>query len=160
GLNTATDLAYRRAGADPTRANPHAARGDSTEPGLRLKAYRAFTSLARPVAPFLLRRRERNGKEDPARPQERVGEARRARPAGRLAWFHAASAGETNAILPLMTALAEVRPSLSFLLTTGTVTSAKLAADRLMPQAVHQYAPLDAPEYVRRFLDHWRPDLA
>ena len=29
-----------------------------------------------------------------------------------------------------------------------------------MPQAVHQYAPLDAPEYVRSFLDHWRPDLA
>ena len=25
---------------------------------------------------------------------------------------------------------------------------------------MHQYAPLDAPEYVRSFLDHWRPDLA
>ena len=68
--------------------------------------------------------------------------------------------GETNAILPLMAALAEERPSLSFLLTTGTVTSAKLAAQRLGPRAIHQYAPLDAPEYVQGFLDHWRPDLA
>ena len=59
-----------------------------------------------------------------------------------------------------MSALAEARPSLSFLLTTGTVTSAKLAAQRLGPRAIHQYAPLDAPEYVRSFLDHWRPDLA
>jgi len=160
GLNLATDLAYRRAGADATRATPHAARNDSTEPGLRLKAYRAFTSLARPVAPFLLRLRERHGKEDPARREERFGQASRARPTGRLAWFHAASVGETNAILPLMGALAEERPSLSFLLTTGTVTSAKLAAERLMPQAVHQYAPLDAPEYVRSFLNHWQPDLA
>jgi hypothetical protein len=63
-------------------------------------------------------------------------------------------------VLPLMAALAEARPGLSLLLTTGTVTSAKLAAERLMPGAVHQYAPLDAPEYVRSFLDHWRPDLA
>ena len=59
-----------------------------------------------------------------------------------------------------MTELSEQRPGLSFLLTTGTVTSAKLAAERLGPRAVHQYAPLDAPEYVRSFLDHWRPDLA
>jgi 3-deoxy-D-manno-octulosonic-acid transferase len=81
------------------------------------------------------------------------------RPHGTLAWFHAASVGETNAILPLMSALAEQRPALSFLLTTGTVTSARLAAERLGPRAVHQYAPLDAPEYVRSFLDHWKPDL-
>jgi 3-deoxy-D-manno-octulosonic-acid transferase len=159
-LNTATALAYKRASADPTRANPRAPFAGSVEPGLALKAYRTFTSLARPIAPTLLRLRERRGKEDPARRAERLGRASVARPEGRLAWFHAASLGETSAVLPLMAALAEARPSLSFLLTTGTVTSAKLAADRLIPRAVHQYAPLDAPEYVRSFLDHWRPDLA
>src|SRR5262249_21229724 len=57
-------------------------------------------------------------------------------------------------------ALATERPSLSFLLTTGTVTSAKLAALRLGPRAVHQYAPLDTPQFVASFLNHWRPDLA
>ncbi len=159
-LNMATDLAYRRAGGDPTRATPGAVAAGSTEPGLRLKTYRAVTSLARPIAPILLGLRERRGKEEPARRQERLGNASIARPAGRLAWFHAASVGETNAVLPLIAALAKARPSLSFLLTTGTVTSAKLAAERLPPHAVHQYAPLDAPEYVRSFLDHWKPDLA
>ena len=93
------------------------------------------------------------------RRNERLGQPRVKRPAGRLAWFHAASVGETNAILPLMAALARERPTLSFLLTTGTVTSAKLAADRLGPRAIHQYAPLDVPQYVASFLDHWRPDL-
>ena len=112
------------------------------------------------MAPLLLGLRERRGKEEPLRRHERLGQPSVARPAGRLAWFHAASVGETNAILPLMSALAEARPSLSFLLTTGTVTSAKLAAQRLGPRAIHQYAPLDAPEYVAGFLDHWRPDLA
>jgi 3-deoxy-D-manno-octulosonic-acid transferase len=75
-------------------------------------------------------------------------------------WLHAASVGETLSILPLISALADARHSLSFLLTTGTVTSAKLATQRLGPRAVHQYIPLDVPRYVRRFLDHWRPDLA
>lgn len=159
-LNAATAMAYKRARADPTRATPGAAAAGSTEPGLRLKAYRTLTSLARPVTPLLLGMRERRGKEDPARRRERLGRPSIARPQGHLAWVHAASVGETNAILPLMTELSKRRPGLSFLLTTGTVTSAKLAADRLGPRAVHQYAPLDAPEYVRSFLDHWRPDLA
>jgi len=129
-------------------------------PGFGLKAYRALTSLARPAAPALLLLRERRGKEEPARRAERFGQPSAPRPSGPLAWFHAASIGETNAILPLIAALAEARPARSFLLTTATVTSAKLARQRLGPRALHQYAPLDAPEYVRAFLDYWRPDLA
>src|SRR5581483_2847098 len=124
-----------------------------------LKTYRALTSCARPIAPLLLSLRGRRGKEEPLRRNERLGRASVKRPSGQLVWFHAASVGETNAILPVMKALSQERPSLSFLLTTGTVTSAQLAAKRLGPRAVHQYAPLDAPEYVASFLDHWRPDL-
>jgi 3-deoxy-D-manno-octulosonic-acid transferase len=159
-LNLATELAYQRAHSDPARATPGAARAKSGEVGARLKVYRKLTSMARPVAPLLLGLRERRGKEDPLRRHERLGRPTLPRPAGRLAWFHAASVGETNAILPLMAALAEERPSLSFLLTSGPVTSAALAAQRVGPRTIHQFAPLDAPEYVRGFLDHWRPDLA
>ena len=158
-LNAATEKAYARAGADPARATPGLQSANS-EPGFRLKAYRVLTSLARPIAPMLLGMRARHGKEEPARRGERLGQASAERPAGRVAWFHAASVGETNAVLPLISALSEQRPSLSFLITTGTVTSAKLAAQRIGPRTVHQYAPLDAPEYVASFLDHWRPDLA
>lgn len=159
-LNAATLLAYERAHTDAARATPGLSSKGPAAPGARLKAYRNLTSLARPVVPFFLKLRERRGKEDPARRNERLGQPATPRPAGPLAWFHAASVGETYAILPLMTALSEERPRLSFLLTTGTVTSAKVAAERLGPRAVHQYAPLDAPEYVKSFLDHWRPDLA
>jgi 3-deoxy-D-manno-octulosonic-acid transferase len=160
GLNTATALAYKRAGGDPARATPAALLPGSNEPGLRLNAYRKATSLARPLTPLLLRVREWRGKEEPARRRERFGVASLTRPGGALAWFHAASVGETNAVLPLIEALAERRPALSFLLTTGTVTSARLAAKRPVARTVHQYVPLDAPQYVARFLDHWRPDLA
>ena len=159
-LNAATAQAYARARSDPTRATPNAVFTGVAAPGFSLKAYRQLTSLARPVVPLLLKARERHGKEEPARRQERLGQPNRARPPGQLVWLHAASVGETNAVLPLMSALSERRPALSFLLTTGTVTSAKLAAQRLGPRSLHQYVPLDAPEYVRGFLDHWRPDLA
>ena len=46
------------------------------------------------------------------------------------------------------------------LVTSGTVTSANLAEQRLPPDVIHQFVPLDAPRFVTRFLDHWRPDLA
>jgi 3-deoxy-D-manno-octulosonic-acid transferase len=130
------------------------------DPGLALATYRTLTSLARPAAGFILRFRERRGKEDPLRRGERLGEAAVARPEGALVWVHAASVGETNAVLPLISRLLEARPRLSVLLTTGTVTSARLAAGRLPQGAVHQYVPLDAAEFVGRFLDYWRPSLA
>ena len=131
-----------------------------SDPGFALSTYRALTSLARPAAGLILRLRERRGKEDPARRGERLGEAAALRPEGMIAWCHAASVGETNAILPLIGALMDARPGMRVLLTTGTVTSARLAAGRLPPGAIHQYVPLDAAEFVGKFLDHWRPSLA
>jgi 3-deoxy-D-manno-octulosonic-acid transferase len=117
-------------------------------------------SLARPALWLLLRTRAGRGKEDPARRFERYGIAGVARPAGDLLWLHAASVGETNAVLPLIDRLLDARHDLHILLTTGTVTSASIAAQRLPPRALHQYLPLDSGHYVRRFLDHWRPTVA
>lgn len=122
--------------------------------------YRGLTDLAAPVVPLFLGYRERRGKEDPARRPERLGIASRPRPQGRLAWTHAASVGELLSALPLIARLTERVPDLSWVVTSGTVTSARLAADRLPRHAIHQYVPLDRTAYVRRFLDHWRPDLA
>jgi 3-deoxy-D-manno-octulosonic-acid transferase len=62
--------------------------------------------------------------------------------------------------MPVIDAIAAERPELRVLLTTATVTSATLARTRLPKGALHQYVPLDNQAYVRRFLDHWRPDLA
>jgi 3-deoxy-D-manno-octulosonic-acid transferase len=161
-LNAAMKRAYALAGADPARATPPSEHlsGLDLPPGMRLRVYRAGTSLLRPVAPVLLSVRERQGKEDRRRRGERLGRPNAARPEGALIWVHAASVGETNAVLPLIHALAEQRPDLHFLLTTGTVTSAGLAAQRLPANALHQYVPLDAPQYARRFIEHWKPNLA
>jgi 3-deoxy-D-manno-octulosonic-acid transferase len=120
--------------------------------------YRLAGVAIRPVAPLLLGWRVRKGKEDPARLGERYGRTARERPAGRLVWLHAASVGETIAVLPLIRKLRAEK--LAVLLTTVTVTSAKIAAERLPAGAIHQYAPIDCKPWTEAFLDHWRPDLA
>ncbi|NQV84294.1 MAG: 3-deoxy-D-manno-octulosonic acid transferase, partial [Rhodospirillales bacterium] len=100
------------------------------------------------------------GKEDPVRVGERLGHPGRLRPDGLLVWVHAASVGESLSMLPLIERLVGDRPGLRVLVTTGTVTSARLMAERLPEGAFHQYVPVDRIAWVRRFLDHWRPDLA
>ena len=127
---------------------------------LSLAAYRVATGAMRPVADAILTRRLRAGKEDPGRIEERRGVASLPRPEGRLVWLHGASVGESLSVLPLLDRLRTDEPDARFLVTTGTVTSAQLMAERLPRGAVHQYAPVDQPSYVARFLDHWRPDAA
>lgn len=124
-----------------------------------IRAYRALTGLAAPLLPVILDRRARAGKEDPERRHERLGRPRIRRPEGRLIWLHGASVGESLVLATLVDRMAAGDPELEFLVTTGTVTSAKLMAKRLPPQAKHQYIPVDTPGAVRRFLDHWQPDL-
>ncbi len=124
-----------------------------------LLAYGLATRLLEPLAPALLRRRASRGKEDHARLDERLGHPGLERPPGELVWLHGASVGETLSLLPLIDRLRSERPDLALLVTSGTRTSAELLGRRLPEGVIHQYAPVDGPEAVSRFLDHWRPAL-
>jgi 3-deoxy-D-manno-octulosonic-acid transferase len=126
-----------------------------------LRLYRGATTLLGPFIYLFLLLRRRRGKEDRARFAERLGKADRPRPEGRLVWIHAASVGEATSALAFIDRLRETQPHLAILVTTGTVTSARLVASRTAGDGVlHQFVPVDRPRWVRRFLDHWRPDLA
>ena len=124
-----------------------------------LALYRLATRLGGPLFEVALRRRARRAQEDPARLPERRGRPSLPRPPGPLLWLHGASVGEAQSVLPLLQALLTGRPGLEVLVTTGTVTSARLMAERLPARARHQFAPLDRPAAWRRFLEHWRPQL-
>jgi len=123
-----------------------------------LRVYQSATRSATPFAPRLLARRLERSKEDAARLGERRGEPGLARPPGPLIWMHCASVGEMLAVVPLIERIRA--QDFTVLVTSGTVTSATLAKQRLPKGAMHQFVPLDAPQFVARFLDHWRPDLA
>ncbi len=101
--------------------------------------------------------RASRGKEDRARRGERYGKSAIARPQGPVIWAHAASVGETIALVPLVERI--VATGIHVVMTTGTVTSAKVVADQLGSRVIHQYAPLDLQPAVDHFLDHWKPDL-
>ncbi len=129
--------------------------------GLIPGAWRLVAGLGAPALRVLLRRRAAQGKEVLERLPEREGRDATKRPPGLLLWLHAASVGEAVSILPVLSSLsAEV----GVLLTTGTVTSARLLAQRLpelgLHRVMHRFVPLDVPAWAARFIDHWRPDAA
>jgi 3-deoxy-D-manno-octulosonic-acid transferase len=125
---------------------------------MTLRFYRGLSSAMLPLAPALIKRRLRLGKEDPERIGERRGITRDVRPHGPLVWIHGASVGEVLASAALIERLREL--NIRILLTSGTVTSAVIVAKRFPPDIIHQYVPYDSPRYVTRFLDHWQPSLA
>ncbi|MFE0015654.1 lipid IV(A) 3-deoxy-D-manno-octulosonic acid transferase [Mesorhizobium sp. NPDC059054] len=124
---------------------------------MMLSLYRAAGSAAYPLAGPYVAWRASKGKEDRTRSRERYGVASQPRPDGPLIWVHAASVGETNAVVPLVRSILDY--GVTVVLTTGTVTSAKLVAERLGERVIHQYVPLDLRPAVSRFLNHWYPDL-
>ena len=126
---------------------------------LALQFYRLAARTAAPaVASRILAWRLKRGKENPTRVAERYGRASQPRPTGPLIWLHGASVGEIFAVIPLIERIRAM--NFAVLVTSGTVTSAALAEQRLPQGAVHQFIPLDAPRFVGRFLDYWRPELA
>ena len=157
-MDKVTKRAYELVGRSPKQIAPLWQR--PKEAGLLLKSYQLATSLAKPFAPLILKRRLARGKEIKERLNERYGLSQTARPTGKLFWFHAASVGETIAIRPLIENLINNHQGLTILLTTGTTTSAKLAAKILPERCIHQFIPLDNKHFIRSFLNHWQPDLA
>ncbi len=120
--------------------------------------YKGATRLLAPLAWRKVSRKLAAAGVPPERMHERLGNASLPRPAGSLIWFHAASVGECLSVLSLIQRLGERLPGAQFLITSGTPTSAALVAQRMPPRTRHQYAPLDAPGPVGRFLNHWRPE--
>ncbi len=127
-------------------------------------ALRAYLVLAAALAPVWRRglaRRLARGKETPRSVRQKLGGEYAERPEGPLIWGHAVGVGEAMALAGLFARLAPLRPECSFLLTTTARTSGDaLKRTGLPPRCQHQFAPVDTPEAVARFLDHWRPSLA
>jgi len=125
-----------------------------------LKLYEFLTRKGQPLLEQTLKKREQRQKEDPARIGERMGRPGLPRPDGALVWIHAASVGESQSTLILIDAIHARHPQAKILVTTGTVSSATLMGKRLPPFALHQYIPLDNPDWIASFLNHWKPDAA
>ena len=127
---------------------------------LQMRIYLALRPIFQVLAPGVLKRRLKAGKEDPERFREKMGEATCTRPSGKLIWMHAVGLGELLALRPLITALQKHAPGLNVLLTSSARSSAKVIGSNLPANTYHQMLPLDAPKFFAQFLDHWRPDMS
>jgi len=135
----------------------------TSDPGPKGAQLRLALALIRTiplVAPAVLKRRLKKGKDLPDRWREKLGEPSQPRSEGPLIWLHAVGLGETLALRGLIAALADQAPQAEFLVTSTTRASAEVMAQNLPPRTRHQFLPLDAPAYLARFLDHWRPALS
>ncbi len=129
-----------------------------------LWTYALFMRLASGSLRRWLHDRAEQGKEELGRIAERRGRDQTIRLPGMLIWLHAASVGEAASIFPVVDVLRQ-RPGIRVLITTGTLTSAKLVERRIRATdsvriVEHRFIPLDVPLWVARFLDQWQPSVA
>ena len=77
----------------------------------------------------------------------------------KLYWFHAASIGELNSIIPLIKKLNN--KNIEFLITTVTLSSSLIVKKKLYKykNIKHRFFPLDAKHLVKSFLKSWNPNL-
>ncbi|WP_165606586.1 3-deoxy-D-manno-octulosonic acid transferase [Yoonia litorea] len=112
----------------------------------------------RPLLPAYLKRRVARGKDSSDRWREKLAEPSSTRPSGALIWLHAVGLGEVMALRSVIAHLSKTTDAY-FLVTSTSRGSAEVFTQELPKRTQHQLLPLDSPTFVKRFLDHWRPDL-
>ena len=122
--------------------------------------YGVATHLLAPSIRLWMSLRAVQGREDRQRLGERFGRPSVERPAGRLVWLHGASVGESVALLSVAARLRQLQPEVTILFTSGTRAAADVLDKRKPSGSLHQYAPVDTPDVVLAFVNHWRPHAA
>lgn len=72
-------------------------------------------------------------------------------------WFHCASVGETNTVLPLLHELKKRQPKLQCLITTNTTTGAEIVERQKLPWLYHAYLAMDWSNTTQRFISYLNP---
>ena len=124
--------------------------------------YKFFTYLFYPLAPIYLYMTKLKKKEDPKRYREKLSKININKSDGFLIWFHVASVGEAMSVLPLIESCIKELKIKKILITSITLSSGKILEKRFSQneKVIHQFLPLDIPILVKKFLEHWKPNLS
>ena len=93
----------------------------------------------------------------PERAPERLGHTSEVRPEGPLIWLHAKRPEDAGVAQALVHTLSELRDEPVHALVTTLEAGAPVPANA--PGLIHQLVPGDTAGSVKRFLDHWAPDV-
>tara|TARA_B100001540_G_scaffold316152_1_gene345263 strand:- start:106 stop:1353 length:1248 start_codon:yes stop_codon:yes gene_type:complete len=121
--------------------------------------YRILVNLIFFISPIIIIYRILKKKEDPKRFLEKVGKFSKKNKSNNLIWFHGSSVGEILSIIPLIEKLEKRKNIKKILITTNTVSSAKIIKKLKLKKTFHQFFPLDTDFLVEKFLNHWKPKV-
>tara|TARA_B100001093_G_scaffold329694_1_gene314722 strand:- start:1778 stop:3016 length:1239 start_codon:yes stop_codon:yes gene_type:complete len=125
-----------------------------------LFVYRFLINLILLISPLILVIRFFKGKEDLVRFKEKVGFFNKKKKAGNLIWFHGASVGELQSIVPLIEKLEKNKSIKQILVTSNTLSSSKVIKINKFNKVIHQFFPIDSNFLIKKFLNYWKPSKA
>ena len=121
--------------------------------------YRILSVLFLILSPIVLIVRLLKKKEDPKRFKEKFCFFSKKRNKGKLIWFHGASVGELQSIVPLVEKLEKNKRIKQILITSNTLSSSRIISNFKFKKVTHQFFPLDLNFFSKKFLDYWHPSM-
>jgi len=125
-----------------------------------ISVYRLLINIALIFSPLIILIRLIKKKEHPTRFKEKLTIFSKKKVAGNLIWFHGASVGELMSIIPLIEKLENNKSIKQILVTTSTLSSARIFAKFKFKKTIHQFFPIDTDYLSKKFLNYWQPNLA
>jgi 3-deoxy-D-manno-octulosonic-acid transferase len=122
--------------------------------------YRFFINLVFIISPLIILIRIIKKKENPNRFKEKLGFFTKKRSKGKLVWFHGASVGEFQSIVPLLEKFEKSKKIDQILITSNTLSSSKIISKTKLKKISHQFFPIDNDFIIKKFINHWKPSLA
>ena len=125
-----------------------------------LTVYRALINLVLIFSPIIIIIRLLKKKEDIIRFKEKFGFFSKKRTKGKLIWFHGASVGEIQSIIPLLEKFEKNNKISQILITSNTLSSSKILKKLKLRKIVHQFFPIDTNFISENFIKYWKPSKA
>ena len=125
-----------------------------------LYLYRLLINLVILFSPLILILRLLRKKEDLKRFKEKFCFISKQRTKGKIIWFHGSSVGEILSIIPLVEELEKNKSIKKILVTSSTLSSSKVLDKFSLKKTIHQFFPIDSNFFAKKFLDHWKPEIA
>jgi len=119
--------------------------------------YRIAINFIFLISPIIIIYRIFKKKEDPKRFLEKIGKFSKKNTNNNLIWFHGSSVGEILSVIPLIEKLEKRKNIKKILITSNTLSSAKIIKKIKLKKTFHQFFPLDTEFLVEKFLNHWKP---
>jgi len=122
--------------------------------------YRILINFVLIFSPLIILVKYNKKKEDLIRFKEKLGFFKKNKSKGNLIWFHGASVGELQSIIPLLEKLEKSKKISQILITSNTLSSSKIISKIKLKKIFHQFFPIDNDLIIKNFINHWKPSVA